>query len=127
MPYNKSVRALLAGCLFLPLPALAASGQLILSCAGQEVPANSQATGSAGDRTFLIFDFDRSRVFHDRAPDGFPIRSVRQASITWKSEEGQQIGYLDRATLLAREESANGSVMYSCAVYARLQFKETQP
>src|ERR1044071_8829501 len=93
--------ALAAGCLVAPALAFAASGQLILSCQGQETASEGTGTGKPADEAVLIFDFDRGFVFHDRAAEGTPIRAVKKALITWKSDDGTRAGYLNRAPLQA--------------------------
>ena len=114
--------ALAAGCLVAPALAFAASGQLILSCQGQETASEGTGTGRPSDEAVLIFDFDRRLVFHDRAAEGIPIRAVKKALITWKSDDGTWAGYLNRATLQAGETGAAASPAYACRVYAQLRF-----
>ena len=114
--------ALAAGCLVAPALAFAASGQLILSCKGQETASEGTGTGRPVDEAVLIFDFDRRLVFHDRAAEGIPIRAVKKALITWKSDDGTWAGYLNRATLQAGETGAAASTAYACRVYAQLRF-----
>ena len=114
--------ALAAGCLVALAPARAASGQLILSCQGQETASEGTGAGRPGDEAVLIFDFDRGLVFHDRAAEGTPIRAVKKALITWKSDDGTWAGYLNRATLQAGETGATASTAYACRVYAQLRF-----
>ena len=113
-----------AGCLVALTPARAASGQLILSCQGQETASEGTGTGRPSDEAVLIFDFDRGLVFHDRAAEGIPIRAVKKALITWKSDDGTRAGYLNRATLQAGETGATASTAYACRVYAQLRFDE---
>ena len=72
----------------------------------------------------LIFDFDRGLVFHDRAAEGTPIRAVKKALISWKSDDGTRAGYLNRATLQAGETGATAGTTYACRVYAQLRFDE---
>jgi len=114
--------ALAVGCLVAPALAFAASGQLILSCQGQETASEGRGTGRPVDEAVLIFDFDRGLVFHDRAAEGIPIRAVKKALITWKSDDGTWAGYLNRATLQAGETGAAASTAYACRVYAQLRF-----
>ena len=114
--------ALAAGCLVAPALASAASGQLILSCQGQETASEGTGAGRPGDEAVLIFDFDRGLVFHDRAAEGTPIRAVKKSLITWKSDDGTRAGYLNRATLQAGETGAAASTAYACRVYAQLRF-----
>ena len=114
--------ALAAGCLVAPALAFAASGQLILSCKGQETASEGTGAGRPVDEAVLIFDFDRGLVFHDRATEGTPIRAVKKALITWKSDDGTRAGYLNRATLQAGETGAAASTAYVCRVYAQLWF-----
>src|SRR3954447_7324310 len=116
--------ALAAGCLVTLAPARAASGQLILSCKGQETASEGTGTGRPVDKAVLIFDFDRRLVFHDRATEGIPIRAVKKALITWKSDDGTRAGYLNRATLQAGETDATAGTTYACRVYAQLRFDE---
>ena len=80
--------AFAAGCLVAPAPARAASGQLILSCQGQETASEGKGAGRPVDDAVLIFDFDRRLVFHDRAAEDTPIRVVKRSLITWKSNDG---------------------------------------
>ena len=70
----------------------------------------------------LIFDFDRWLVFHNGAAEGTPIRTMKRALITWKSDDGTCAGYLNRATLQAGETGAAASTAYACRVYAQLRF-----
>ena len=114
--------ALAAGSLVAPALASAASGQLILSCQWQETAIDGKGAGKPVDDAVLIFDFDRRLVFHDRAAEGIPIRAVKKALITWKSDDGTWAGYLNRATLQAGETGATASTAYACRVYAQLRF-----
>src|SRR6185312_4246267 len=104
--------------------ASAASGQLILSCKGQETASEGTGTGRPSDEAVLIFDFDRRLVFHDRVAEGTPIRAIKKALITWKSDDGTRAGYLNRGTLQAGEKGATTMTTYACRVYAQLQFDE---
>ena len=85
--------ALAAGCLVAPALAFAARGQLILSCKGQETASEGTGAGRPVGEAVLIFDFDRGLVFHDRAAEGTPIRAVKKALITWKSDDGTRAGH----------------------------------
>ena len=114
--------ALAAGSLVAPDLAFAARGQLILSCKGQETASEGTGAGRPVGEAVLIFDFDRGLVFHDRAAEGTPIRAVKKALITWKSDDGTWAGYLNRATLQAGETGAAASTAYACRVYAQLRF-----
>ena len=116
-----------AGCLVALTPARAASGQLILSCKGQETAIAGKGADRTVDDAVLIFDFDRWLVFHNGAAGGTPIRTMKRALITWKSDDGTRAGYLNRATLQAGENDATVRATYACRVYAQLQFNEGPP
>ena len=61
------VWALAAGCLLAPAPAHPASGQLVLSCKDEAKSRDMQGASRTSDQAFLVFDFDRDMLFHDRA------------------------------------------------------------
>jgi hypothetical protein len=121
------VWALAAGCLLAPAPAHPASGQLVLSCKDEAKSRGMEGASRTSDQAFLVFDFDRDLLFHDRTAGGTPIDAVKKYFITWKSDDGTRAGYLNRVTLEAVEQDVIAKTTYACALYAQLSFKAAEP
>jgi hypothetical protein len=121
------VWALAAGCLLAPAPAHPASGQLVLSCKDEAKSRGMEGASRTSDQAFLVFDFDRDLLFHDRTAGGTPIDAIKKYFITWKSDDGTRAGYLNRVTLEAVEQDVIAKTTYACALYAQLSFKAAEP
>jgi hypothetical protein len=122
----KMASALAAICLLAPVPAYSASGQLILACKDKAKTGHVQKLARASEDAFLVFDFDRDMLFHDRAAESAPITSIKKFFVTWRSDDGSRAGYLNRVTLEAVEQEGTAQTAYACALYAQLSFKNAR-
>ena len=85
-------RRALAASLLAPAPAYTASGQLVPARRDEASTRTVQQLDTTSEDAFLVFDFDRDMLFHDRVAGSAPITAIKKFFITWKSDDGTRAG-----------------------------------
>ena len=126
---SKRFWAVCVAALIATTPVFAASGQAGFVCSetGATI-TNGSATPvhQAWADAMIVFDFDRMLVFHGDGSERYPIHKLSDRVITWRSDNGDLKGFLNRRTLEAGEFDRRSGALthraYACRLTSYLNF-----